>query len=109
MTISPDRCQQLRKLHVQLTNQIQLLRENIQKEEHEGVDTSSESLNILKHLQSSLGKIMLELEQCPPDKDAIAPSAPLSTSAIRSTRAWYPDAEDSGSSENERDLLIDEE
>jgi hypothetical protein len=107
VTNSPDRCQQLRKLHSQLTTQIHLLKENIQKEEREGVDTSLESLNTLKRLQSSLGRIMLELEQCPPaDKEeaaaaAAAASTPASAASSWLVRSWYPDSEDTDDSETE--------
>ena len=89
MTISPERCSQLRKLHAQLTRQIHLLKENIQKVEREGVDSSIESLNTLKALQSSLSKIVTELEQCPPaeaDTTARVPEA-------RGARFWYPEEE----------------
>ena len=104
MTISPDRCQQLRKLHVQLTTQIQLLKENIQKEEREGVDTSVESLNTLKRLQSSLSRITLELEQCPPGKEEAPSSAPASAPTSWLVRSWYPDSEDNDD-DSEPELL----
>jgi hypothetical protein len=108
VTNSPDRCQQLRKLHSQLTTQIHLLKENIQKEEREGVDTSLESLNTLKRLQSSLGRIMLELEQCPPaDKEeaaAAAASTPAAAASSWLVRSWYPDSEDTD--EGETELLL---
>lgn len=104
MTNSPDRCQQLRKLHSQLTTQIHLLKENIQKEEREGVDTSLESLNTLKRLQSSLGRITLELEQCPPTgKEEGAAAAPAGASSWL-LRSWYPDSEDNDDSET--DLVL---
>ena len=102
MTNSPDRCQQLRKLHSQLTAQIHLLKENIQKEEREGADTSLESLNTLKRLQSSLGRVILELEQCPPADKEEAAAASTSASAASSwlVRSWYPDSEDNDDSES---------
>ncbi|MBV9709824.1 MAG: hypothetical protein JO011_02770 [Ktedonobacteraceae bacterium] len=106
MTNSPDRCQQLRKLHAQLTAQIQLLKENIQKEEREGVDTSVEALNTLKRLQSSLSKITLELEQCPPGKEEVAASASTSAPASWLVRSWYPDSTDSD--DNEPELVLDD-
>ena len=106
MSISPDRCQQLRKLHTQLTTQIQLLKENIQKEEREGVDTSLEALNTLKSLQSSLKRISLELEQCPPGKEEAAASPTSSTPASWLNRSWYPDSTDNDDSEPE--LLLDD-
>ncbi len=102
MTNSPDRCQQLRKLHAQLTAQIHLLKENIQKEEREGVDTSVESLNTLKRLQSSHSRITLELEQCPPGKEEVAPTVPASAPSSWLVRSWYPDSADN--EENEPDL-----
>lgn len=100
MTSNPDRCQQLRKLHSQLTAQIQLLKENIQKEEREGVDTSVEALNMLKRLQSSLSRITLELEQCPPaGKEEVAASTPVSAASSWLVRSWYPDSEDTDDGE----------
>ncbi len=106
MSISPDRCQQLHKLHAQLTTQIHLLKENIQKEEREGGDTSMEALNTLKSLQSSLKRISLELEQCPPVKEEAAASTPTSAPASWLNRAWYPDSTDNDDSEPE--LLLDD-
>lgn len=90
MTISPERCSQLRKLHAQLTRQIHLLKENMQKEEREGVDSSIESLSTLKALQSSLSKIVAELEQCPP---AEANAIPAHVPEARGARFWYPEEE----------------
>ncbi len=106
MSISPDRCQQLRKLHSQLSAQIQLLKENIQKEEREGADTSVESLNTLKGLQSSLKRITLELEQCPPGKEEAAAATPTSAPASWLTRSWYPDSVDND--DNEPELVLDD-
>ena len=89
MTINPERCSQLRKLRTQLNRQIQLLKENMQKQEHEGVDSSIESLNSLKVLQSSLNKIVLELEQCPPaEEDTATPVLDA-----KGVRFWYPEEE----------------
>jgi hypothetical protein len=89
VTISTERCSQLRKLHAQLTRQIHLLKENMQKEEREGVDSSIESLNTLKGLQSSLNRIVTELEQCPPaEADAPAP-----VPETKGARFWYPEEE----------------
>jgi hypothetical protein len=106
VSISPDRCQQLHKLHAQLTTQIQLLKENIQKEEREGGDTSLEALNTLKSLQSSLKRISVELEQCPPGKEEAAPAAPATAPASWLNRSWYPDSADNDDSEPE--LLLDD-
>ena len=106
MSISPDRCQQLHKLHAQLTTQIQLLKENIQKEEREGGDTSLEALNTLKSLQSSLKRISLELEQCPPAKEEAAASTATSAPASWLNRSWYPDSVENDDGEPE--LLLDD-
>ncbi len=106
MSISPDRCQQLRKLHTQLTTQIQLLKENNQKEEREGADTSLEALNTLKSLQSSLKRVMLEMEQCPPSKEEAAAATPATSPASWLNRAWYPDSTENDDSEPE--LLLDD-
>ena len=89
MTNSPERCSQLRKLHAQLTRQIHLLKENMQKEEREGVDSSIESLSTLKALQSSLNKITTELEQCPPAEA----DTPVRVPEARGARFWYPEEE----------------
>ena len=88
MTINPERCSQLRKLRTQLNRQIQLLKENMQKQE-QGVDSSIESLNTLKVLQSSLNKIVLELEQCPPTEEDTATPVP----DAKGVRFWYPEEE----------------
>ena len=106
MSISPDRCQQLHKLHAQLTTQIHLLKENIQKEEREGGDTSLEALNTLKSLQSSLKRVSLELEQCPPGTEEAAAATPTSVPASWLNRSWYPDSAESDDSEPE--LLLDD-
>ncbi len=64
-----DQCTRLRKLHVRLTEEVKLIKESIQQAEHDGVDTSIETLNTLKSLQSSLRTISLQLEKCPPPED----------------------------------------
>jgi D-aminopeptidase len=89
VTNNPERCSQLHKLHTQLTIQIHLLKENMQKEEREGVDSSIESLNTLKVLQSSLSKVVLELEQCPPAEAKTTAHVP----DAKSVRFWYPEEE----------------
>jgi len=61
----------------------------MQKEEREGIDSSIESLNTLKVLQSSLSKIVLELEQCPPAEAKTAAPAP----DAKGVRFWYPEEE----------------
>jgi hypothetical protein len=64
-----DQCTRLRRLHVRLTEEVRLIKESIQQAEHDGVDTSIETLNTLKSLQSSLRTISLQLEKCPPSED----------------------------------------
>ena len=61
----------------------------MQKEEREGVDSSIESLNTLKVLQSSLSKIVLELEQCPPAEAKTTAHVP----DAKGVRFWYPEEE----------------
>ncbi len=64
-----DQCARLRTLHVRLTEEVRLIKESIQQAEHDGVDTSIETLNTLKSLQSSMRTISLQLEKCPPPED----------------------------------------
>ncbi|SRR5579884_1544233 len=101
MSNTPDRCSQLRKLHDQLTNEVKLLRENVQRAEQEGVSTSIESLNTIKSLQSALNNISLELKKCPPEQGEIAPSEEAKSSLLRQVksslpaqrvRQWFPDS-----------------
>ncbi|GCE13140.1 hypothetical protein [Tengunoibacter tsumagoiensis] len=95
MNSNPDRCIQLRKLHAQLTNEVKLLRESIQKAEQNGVDTSIETLNSIKHLQASLRTISLELEKCPPEVVEIVPTiTPAQVKVGKTSRSWFPDAEE---------------
>jgi hypothetical protein len=67
-----DQCTRLRRLHAHLTDEVRILKENIQTAEHDGVDTSLETLNTLKSLQSSLHTISLSLEKCPPEVTSAA-------------------------------------
>ncbi|GAC1375921.1 MAG: hypothetical protein NVS2B12_16000 [Ktedonobacteraceae bacterium] len=71
-----DQCTRLRRLHTRLTEEVRLIKESIEQAEHDGVDTSIETLNTLKSLQSSLRTISLQLEKCPPsDERDISPAA----------------------------------
>jgi hypothetical protein len=102
MSNTPDRCSQLRKLHDQLTNEVRLLRENVQRAEQEGVGTSIESLNTIKSLQTALNNISLELQKCPPETgETAAASEEAKSSLLRQVksslpaqrvRQWFPDS-----------------
>lgn len=94
MSIDSERCRQLHKLHAHLSNEVRLLKENIQKAEREGVGTAIESLNTLKSLQSSLRTISLELEKCPPETNDVS-SAPIQpqAKAVKSKLNLFPEAE----------------
>jgi hypothetical protein len=101
MSNTPDRCSQLRKLHDQLTNEVRLLRENVQRAEQEGVGTSIESLNTMKSLQTALNTISLELKKCPPEQGEVASSEEAKSSLLRQVksslpaqrvRQWFPDS-----------------
>jgi hypothetical protein len=103
MSNTPDRCSQLRKLHDQLTNEVKLLRENVQRAQQEGVSTSIESLNTIKSLQTALNTISLELKKCPPEEGEVAalPSEEAKSSLLRQVksslpaqrvRQWFPDS-----------------
>ncbi|GHO91000.1 hypothetical protein KSF_010480 [Reticulibacter mediterranei] len=101
MSNTPDRCSQLRKLHDQLTNEVRLLRESVQRAQQEGVSTSIESLNTIKSLQSTLNTISLELKKCPPELAAATPAEEARSSLLRQVksslpaqrvRQWFPDS-----------------
>ena len=62
-----DQCNQLRKLHDRLVEEVRLLRENIQEEE-EGFENPLEIRNIITGLQSVLNWVHLELQKCPPEE-----------------------------------------
>ncbi len=95
MNNTPDQCNQLRKLHGQLTNQVRQLRESVEQAEHEGVGAPVAMLSTLKTLQASLIRVSQQLEGCPPDsgESAALPSSALQQQAkvLQSTR-WFPDS-----------------
>lgn len=62
-----DQCNQLRKLHDRLVEEVRLLRENVQEEE-EGFENPLEIRNIITGLQSVLNWVHLELQKCPPEE-----------------------------------------
>ena len=61
---STDKCKQLRELRDRLTNELRILKEDLQEEEHEGVENPLEMVNIIKGLQKTLGSVDLELQKC---------------------------------------------
>jgi len=67
MNNSPDKCEQLRKLHANLVREINTLKESVEGKEHEGVQNPVETLNIIKSLEGTLYTINLELQKCPPE------------------------------------------
>ena len=76
-----DQCTRLRRLHTRLTEEVRLIKESTQQAEHDGVDTSIETLNTLKSLQSSLHTISLQLEKCPPTEEKDTSPATLQQEA----------------------------
>ncbi len=76
-----DQCTRLRRLHARLTEEVGLIKESIQQAEHDGVDTSIETLNTLKSLQSSMRTISLQLEKCPPSEEKDTSPATLQQEA----------------------------
>ena len=62
-----DRCDQLRKLHDRLVDEVRLLQESAQEEE-EGFENPLEMHNVLMGLQTVLHQINLELQKCPPEE-----------------------------------------
>ncbi len=102
-----DRCTQLRKLHARLTNEVKLLRESIKKAEQNGVDTSIEALQQIKHLQASLRTISVELEKCPPDSSEVVLAASQPVKAIRGEAHWFPESQDPDS-DDEFESVLDE-
>ncbi|MBV9688875.1 MAG: hypothetical protein JO202_04095 [Ktedonobacteraceae bacterium] len=110
MSTNPDRCSQLRKLHAQLTSELQLLRESAQAAEREGV-AAIETLTTIKSLQGSLQRITAELQHCPAEEGANAaageakpsPSAQEASAQIR--RSWFPDSEQD---DDDDEILVDE-
>ena len=65
MSNSTDKCQQLRELHGRLTEELRILRENLDEEEREGVVNPFETVNIIASLQKTLSTVDLELQKCP--------------------------------------------
>ena len=61
------RCNQLRKLHDRLVDEVKLLKESAQEEE-EGFENPLEIHNILMTLETVLHQINLELQKCPPEE-----------------------------------------
>jgi hypothetical protein len=106
MNPNPDRCNQLRKLHVQLTNELKLLRESINKAEVNGSDTSIEALNNVKNLQASLQTVVRELEQCPPEETPVVASTLQPRARVsKDVRDWFPDSGEDG---EEFESVVDE-
>ncbi len=66
MINNTDRCEQLRKLRDNVTNEITALQESLSQEEDEGVDNPIETVTIIKNLRETLTTINLELQKCPP-------------------------------------------
>lgn len=94
MTPHPDRCNQLRMLHAQLTTRIQHLRESIQKAETEGVATPLESRTTLKSLEGTLHRIALELQGCPAEVEEAVPALNTRQGTAAGIRKWSPKPED---------------
>ena len=65
MSNSNTKCQQLRELHGRLIEELRILKENLQEEEHEGVVNPIETATIIISLQKTLNTIELELQKCP--------------------------------------------
>jgi hypothetical protein len=61
---SIDRCQRLRELRVRIFQELQELKESVQREEHSGIDAPIETLSIIKSLQNVLNNIDVELKKC---------------------------------------------
>ncbi len=62
-----DRCNQFRKLHDRLVDEVKLLKESAQEEE-EGFENPLEIHNIIMSLETVLHQINLELQKCPPEE-----------------------------------------
>jgi hypothetical protein len=65
MNDSTTTCQQLRELHGRLLEELSILKENLQEEEHEGVVNPIETATIIISLQKTLNTVELELQKCP--------------------------------------------
>jgi hypothetical protein len=59
-----DKCKQLRELHDRLADELRILKESVQEEEHEGIANPLEMVNIIKSLQMTLTSVDLELQKC---------------------------------------------
>ena len=64
MSNNTDKCQKLRELHSRLTEELRILKENLQEEEREGVANPFETANIIMSLQKTLNTVELELQKC---------------------------------------------
>ena len=62
-----DKCKQLRKLHTRLVEELRILKEDLQEEEHEGVVNPIETVSIIKSLQQAHAMVEQELQKCPPE------------------------------------------
>jgi hypothetical protein len=61
-----DRCNQLRKLHARIEEELRLLRKEEFQQEEESIVNPIETSSVIKSLQSTLHNITLELQKCPP-------------------------------------------
>jgi len=68
MSNSIDKCQQLRELHSRITEELRILKENLEEVEQEGVVNPIETVNIIESLQKALSSVELELQKCPDTK-----------------------------------------
>ena len=58
-------CKQLRRLHGRVTEELRLLKEDLQEVERESFENPIETVNIIRTLQEVLNSINLELAKCP--------------------------------------------
>jgi hypothetical protein len=65
MSKKTDKCEQLRKLHDRLVEEVRILEEGVFEEEEEGVANPVETVNVIKSLKKSLEAVHLELQKCP--------------------------------------------
>ena len=65
MSKKTDNCEQLRKLHDRLVEEVRILEEGVFEEEKEGVANPVETVNVIKSLKKSLETVHLELQKCP--------------------------------------------
>jgi len=63
-----DKCKQLRRLRVNLIEEIRSFKEGLAVEEREGVANPLETVSIIKSLQEALNTVELELKKCPEDE-----------------------------------------